>query len=53
VSVTAYAYDVSGNKGVTLGLNNVQMYGGGERLLGGPRAEDEFDAIEDEDDDLL
>jgi hypothetical protein len=52
VSVTAFAYDQQGNKGVSFGLNNVQMLGGGERLLGGPRAQDEFaDDLPDEDTD--
>ena len=53
-SITAFAYDVSGNKGISFGLNNVQVLGGGDRLAGGPRAEDEFEAYdEDEDEDLL
>ena len=49
VSVTAFPYDQQGNRGVSFGLNNVQMVGGGERLIGGPSAEDEFDALDDED----
>lgn len=31
--VTVYAYDVSGNKGVTLGLNHIQITGDGEHRL--------------------
>jgi hypothetical protein len=49
VSVTAFAYNTQGNKGVSLGLNNVQILGGGENLGGGKRATDEFDEVPDED----
>lgn len=44
-SVTAFAYDVSGNKGVAFGLNNVQILRDGERLDGGRSAADEFEAV--------
>lgn len=43
-SVTAYGYDVSGNRGVAFGLNNVQILRDGERLDGGRSATDEFEA---------
>jgi len=43
-SVTAYGYDVKGNKGITFALNNVQKMADGERLDGRVRAEDEFEA---------
>lgn len=43
-SVSAFAYDTNGNKGVTFGLNNIQKLGDGERLDGRTRAEDDFDA---------
>jgi len=43
-SVTAFGYDVKGNKGVSFALNNVQKWGEGERLDGRVRAEDEFEA---------
>jgi hypothetical protein len=46
-SLVAFAYDVSGNKGVSFVLCNVQKLGEGERLDGRLRAEDEFDAFED------
>lgn len=43
VSMGAYAYSVSGNKGVSFGLNNVQKIRDGEPLGGRTRAEDDFD----------
>jgi hypothetical protein len=41
-SLTAYTYDVKGNKGVTFGLNNVQLLEAGERLDGRRNPADEF-----------
>lgn len=41
-SVTAFAYDNSGNKGISFGLNNVQKLKDGERLDGRRSAEDDF-----------
>ena len=41
-SLTAYGYDVSGNKGVTFGLNNIQKLADGERLDNRAAPEDEF-----------
>jgi len=35
VSLNAYAYDAAGNKGVSFGLNNVQLTNKGESLGGG------------------
>ncbi len=43
-SLRAYAYDVSGNKGVAFSLGNMQKMADGERLDGRKRAEDEFEA---------
>ena len=43
-SLRAYAYDVSGNKGVAFSLGNMQKLADGERLDGRKRAEDEFEA---------
>jgi hypothetical protein len=45
-SVRAYAYDTKGNKGVTFGLNNVQILRDGTRLDGRKAPEDEFEALE-------
>lgn len=44
--VHAYWYDVKGNKGVTFGLDNVQLIRDGEPFGGKQKAEDAFDAIE-------
>ena len=43
-SLGVFAYDVSGNKGVSFGLNNVQKWADGERLDHVVKAADEFDA---------
>jgi len=43
VSLNAYAYDAAGNKGVSFGLNNVQLMNKGESLGGGrPSAAADF-----------
>ena len=42
VSINAYGYDVSGNRGISFGLNNVQFLEKGEPLGGRTRAEDDF-----------
>lgn len=49
-SVNFYAYNVSGNKGIACGLNNIQKLRDGETLGGRSRAEDDFDAVETEED---
>jgi hypothetical protein len=49
VSVNAYPYSNSGNKGVSFGLNHVQKLADGEFLGGRSKAEDDFDAVEDDD----
>jgi hypothetical protein len=48
VSINAYGYDVSGNRGVSFGLGNVQLLAKGEPLGGATRAEDDFTAVEDD-----
>lgn len=54
VSVTFYGYDVSGNRGVACGLNNIMKYKDDERLGGRVSAESDFgDDFDDEDDDDL
>ena len=54
VSLTAYAYSYKGKKGVTFGLENVQKIRDGEVLGGGAtRAEDDFDALDGDEDGLL
>lgn len=54
-SVNFYAFNVSGNKGVAAGLNNIQKLKEGEPLAGGSSAVDDFGDAEDldiDDDDL-
>ena len=43
-SLRAFTYDVSGNKGVSFALNNVQFIGDGKRLDSRVDAVDEFEA---------
>ena len=54
VSITFYAFNSNGNRGIACGLQNVQKWCDGEPLNGRVRAEDEFDALDDVDgDDFL
>lgn len=41
-SLNFYAFNVSGNKGVACGLNNLQFLEDGDRLSGGASAEEDF-----------
>jgi hypothetical protein len=50
VSLNFYAFNQAGNKGIGCGLQNVQKLADGESLAGRTRAEDDFDAVDDEDD---
>jgi hypothetical protein len=45
-SITAYAYDKAGNKGVAFGLQNIQKIREGEPFSGRVKAEDDFKPIE-------
>ena len=51
-SVTFYAYNSNGNRGIACGLNNIQKLQDGTPLGGRSRAEDDF-AEAEEDDDFL
>ncbi len=53
VSMNAFSYSAQGNKGVSFGLNHVQKLADGEPLGGFSRAEDDFDVVDDDGDDLL
>lgn len=53
VSIGFYAFNVSGNKGIACALNNIQKLADGERLAGGPSAEDDFSDFAEDDDDLI
>ena len=48
LTLNFYAYNANGNKGIAAGLGNVQKLADGEPLGGFTRAEDDFDAIEDD-----
>lgn len=50
VSISFFPYATAGNNGVSAGLNNVQFVRDGESLGGRSRAEDDFDALDDGDD---
>lgn len=47
-SITFYVYNANGNKGIACGLQNLQKIEDGEPLGGHCRAEDDFNAIEDD-----
>lgn len=47
-SIVFYAYNANGNKGIACGLQNLQKIEEGEPLGGHSRAEDDFDAVEDD-----
>ena len=49
-SVTFYAYNSNGNKGIAAGLGNIQRVRNGEPLGSRMNAKDEFDAVDGEDD---
>lgn len=55
VSINAFGYNTGGNKGVSFGLNNVQIIKDGEFLGGRSSADADFDEVEldEEDDDLM
>lgn len=52
-SINFYGYNVNGSKGVAAGLNNIQLVEKGEALSGASKAEDDFDEVDSDDDDLL
>jgi len=51
VSITLYAFNTNGNKGIACGLGNIQKVADGKPLGGRSRAEDDFTVFEDDDDD--
>lgn len=48
-SITFYAFNQNGNKGIACGLQNLQKLSDGEPLGGRRRAEDDFSTAEEED----
>lgn len=53
VSVNFYAFNANGNRGVAAGLGNIQFVCDGERLSGKASADADFDALEDDNEDVL
>lgn len=53
VSVTFYAYDTNGNRGIACGLNNIMKFKDDEHLGGRVSAESDFADIDMEEDDDL
>lgn len=49
-SINFYPFNANGNRGVAAGLANIQFWCDGEPLNGRVRAEDEFEALDAEDD---
>jgi len=50
IGVNFYGYNSNGNRGIAAGLGNIQKLRDGEPLGGRSNAEDDFDAVEGEDD---
>ena len=50
VSISLYPFNTNGNKGIACGLGNIQKIADGEPLGGRTRAEDDFEAYDEEDD---
>ena len=50
-SITCYAFNSNGNRGIACGLNNIQKLSDGTPLGGHSRAEDDFADLDDDDDD--
>ncbi len=53
VSLTFYAFNSNGNRGIACGLNNLQKVRDGEHLGGRVSAEVEFAELDDDDEDFL
>ena len=49
-SITLYAFNSNGNRGIACGLNNIQKLSDGTPLGGHSRAEDDFADLDDDDD---
>ena len=52
VSIVAFAYDQKGNRGISFALHNIQVLKKGEPLGGQSRAEDDFDVVDEDDDEM-
>lgn len=49
VSITFYAFNSNGNRGIACGLGNIQKVADGESLSGRSNAEDDFTSLDDDD----
>lgn len=49
MSITFYAFNSNGNRGIAAGLGNIQKLADGEPLSGRSRAEDDFTTADDDD----
>ena len=49
ISVNFYGFNNNGNRGIAAGLGNIQKLKDGEPLGGRTNAEDDFEALEEED----
>ncbi len=52
-SISFYAFNTNGNRGIACGLNNLQKLADGTPLGSRARAEDDFAGLDDDDDDFL
>lgn len=52
-SINAFPYSAQGNKGVSFGLNHIQKIADGDNLGGRSRAEDDFEAYEEDLDSVI
>ncbi|SDX64256.1 Protein of unknown function [Salimicrobium album] len=52
-SVNFFAFNTNGNKGIAAGLGNIQKIRDGEMLSGGSTADEDFDELDTDDDDLI
>ena len=52
-SVSFYAYNVNGSRGIAAGLNHIQKLHDGTPLGGHGRPEDDFDDLDGEEEDFL
>ena len=50
-SISFFAYNVNGNKGIACGLNNLRKFKDDEKFGGRVSAESDFADLDDEDDD--
>ena len=53
VSITFYAFNVNGNKGIACGLGNIQKVADGELLGGRSSAASDFKSLDEDDEDFL